>query len=337
LPWECDCVSCGLRGTFTAQSIAAGHGCARCGKEKSARTRRLGQAEAIAVAINVDLEPLEPYAGRDKPWQCRCLKCGRTVVARLGNMRAGNRCAFCSSRRIDNEVAIEAMLRASLEPMEPFPGSKARWPCRCQKCGALVAPSFGSIARGQGGCLSCGLVAGATKNRRDAAEAKEAMLGAGLTPLEPYPGRNKPWRCTCEKCQREVSPRLGSILSGAGSCRFCADRGSFSVTQPTDVYLLHHDGFAALKVGVANQGSLRIAGHERHGWKLIKTWPCEDGATALFIERQVLRWWRHDRLAPEAMRPSEMPQGGFTETAAVLFVGLELTLQFLESSFARTA
>jgi hypothetical protein len=32
-----------------------------------------------------------------------------------------------------------------------------------------------------------------------------------------------------------------------------------------------------------------------------------------------------------------MPQGGFTETAAVLFVGLELTLQFLESSFARTA
>ena len=48
------------------------------------------------------------------------------------------------------------------------------------------------------------------------------MRAAGLEPLEPYPGSQKPWRCTHVECGREVTPALTMIRSGQGGCIWCA-------------------------------------------------------------------------------------------------------------------
>ena len=54
--------------------------------------------------------------------------------------------------------------------------------------------------------------------------AMEILRAAGAEPLEPYPGVLKPWRSRCNRCQREVSPKLTSIKQGGGACRFCGSR-----------------------------------------------------------------------------------------------------------------
>ena len=60
--------------------------------------------------------------------------------------------------------------------------------------------------------------------RVDPMVAIEIMRRAGAEPLEPYPGALTPWRSRCNRCQREVSPRLSSIKQGGGACRFCGSR-----------------------------------------------------------------------------------------------------------------
>jgi hypothetical protein len=47
------------------------------------------------------------------------------------------------------------MRNAQLEPLEPYPGSLARWRCRCLKCNKIVSPCYSTIQRGSGGCRWC--------------------------------------------------------------------------------------------------------------------------------------------------------------------------------------
>lgn len=56
------------------------------------------------------------------------------------------------------------------------------------------------------------------------AETVPVMQAAGLEPLEPYPGRDAHWRCRCNTCRREVTPRFGSIRNGQGGCKYCAGK-----------------------------------------------------------------------------------------------------------------
>ena len=46
----------------------------------------------------VDLEPLEIYPGSLRPWKCRCLKCGRTVMPCYSTIqRGGGECRWCAN------------------------------------------------------------------------------------------------------------------------------------------------------------------------------------------------------------------------------------------------
>ena len=47
------------------------------------------------------------------------------------------------------------MRNAQLEPLEPYPGSLAKWRCRCLKCNKIVSPCYSTIQRGSGGCRWC--------------------------------------------------------------------------------------------------------------------------------------------------------------------------------------
>ena len=57
-------------------------------------------------------------------------------------------------------------------------------------------------------------------------ETRPLMLKAGLLPLVPYPGNNKPWKCRCLSCNEEVSPHYGSVRSGRGGCIHCGKRAA---------------------------------------------------------------------------------------------------------------
>jgi hypothetical protein len=91
--------------------------------------------------------------------------------------------------------------------------------------------------------------------------------------------------------------------------------------------------FQALKIGITTKESRtnRIRAHELKGWGLIQKWNTETGLEAEIIESAVLKWWRTSLGAPIALTSVQMPSGGFTETAALVHVDKDMTVEVVES------
>jgi recombinational DNA repair protein (RecF pathway) len=112
--------------------------------------------EAIASMKMSGLQPLLPYPGSKKPWKCRCNVCKRIVYSSyevIVNRNGG--CVYCTGHKVDSKDAKNLMLLNGLKPLEPFPGSKKKWKCRCETCKRIVSPMYASIKSRQGGCRFC--------------------------------------------------------------------------------------------------------------------------------------------------------------------------------------
>lgn len=326
-PWKCRCIVCGAETSPSLTSVRAGNGVCRgvCRVEKIKATQRLDEATACQVMLAADFEPLEPYSNSGTGWRCRCRRCGSEVTPTIDSVRRGRGCAVCAlaSRaeklRTPEDIAIASMVSGGYEPLEPYPGIKDKpWRCCCTTCGREVRPTLGSARQGK----RCPWCAGIRVSPDEAVAAMRSLLAE---PLEPYPGAHTPWRCRCTKCGNEITPTYSNARKFT-PCRYCAPFG-FRYQDPAAIYLLRHDGYEALKVGVASDASKydRIAHHGRNGWKPVGSWVTPTGAHAAAVEQEVLRWWREEIKAPIALSQKEMPQGGWTETASDLHVGLSAT------------
>jgi hypothetical protein len=217
------------------------------------------------------------------------------------------------------------MYDVGLDPLESYPGSHKPWKCRCRECGHECSPRLHSISQGQGACDWCGNKRTGAVLRTDENVAYQIMRNASLEPLEPYPGSNKiPWRCRCLKCgNEECAPHLNGITQGQGGCRYCAEHG-FNFNEPALVYLMRHDGLAAVKIGITSMVAKqdRIVQHQHNGWRVMFRWPTPTGYRAWEIEKEMLRWWREEIGAPPAVNRKKMPQGGYTETVSLSFVSM---------------
>ena len=226
LPWKCKCLSCGLEVSPSLSSVRNnGGGCRNCGLKKSANSRRISENEAVQFMKNAGAIPLEQYQGSNKPWLCRCLTCKREIRPAYGNVKNNGTkpCAYCSKKKVHSDEAVKLMRDAGLEPLEPYPGSNVKWKCKHQKCGAIVYTTYSWVLAGSGGCQKCGYVESGLKGRVSEKLAMQVMKKAGLTPLTPYGGANKPWESRCRKCKQKVSPTYSSISGGSG-CGVCAGK-----------------------------------------------------------------------------------------------------------------
>jgi hypothetical protein len=107
------------------------------------------------------------------------------------------------------------MRAADVEPIEPYLNSQSPWRCRCLACGHEVTPQLGNVRAGH---AACGYCAG---TKVDPVVAEGVMRAAGFSPLETYPGSGQPWRCRCDCCGKEVTPRYSAVCAGK-RCRYCA-------------------------------------------------------------------------------------------------------------------
>lgn len=185
-------------------------------------SKKLTFEQAAQVMRAAKLEPIDEYPGRTKPWKCKCLDCGETVFPSLGAVRTnGGGCRDCglkksaNSRRMDSTEAIKIMKANGLIPLEPYTNSGKAWLCRCAKCGREVKPSLTNVKQGHSGCAYC------AKRKVHPSDAEKLVKSKGLTPLVPFPGANRKWRCRHEKCGQIVYPAYGWILSGQGGCKRC--------------------------------------------------------------------------------------------------------------------
>lgn len=160
-PWRCRCLACGTEATRRLNGVrSGGHGCPRCAIRRRAAAQRLPGDEAEAVMLQAGLVPLEPYPGVIRRWSCQCARCDRPSTPTLADVRAGHGCRHCGvarrtdARRTPAAVAAAVMVKAGLEPLEPYQNANAPWRCRCMNCDAEVAPRLGTVRNGSG-CGSC--------------------------------------------------------------------------------------------------------------------------------------------------------------------------------------
>lgn len=316
-PWRSRHTPCGREASPSLNSVRrTGLGCAKC--SLAARGwRTWSDEEAVAYFDLVGLEPLELYPGSSTtPWRSRHRTCGRIVSPRLGNIAQGQGpCRECGleathrALRLDDTVARRLMQEAGLDPISPFPGADKPWRCRHLKCGTEVSPSYSNVKRGQGGCVQCAARAAALRLRMPENVAVAVFVGAGLQPLEEYPGSMRPWGAT-HTCGGVVSPTLSNVRAGRGICRYC--NSSFPFAGEADIYMVANG--TAIKIGIAAPESNRLSAHRRQGWHHVWSIRLATGDDAYNLEQAVLRWWRDDLGLPPAYPTSAMPQQGATET-----------------------
>jgi hypothetical protein len=75
--------------------------------------------EAEGVMLAAGFEPLTPYPGSLRPWDCRCLKCGRKSTPAYSAVRyMGTGCRYCAGNLVDPVDALADMRKAGLEPLD---------------------------------------------------------------------------------------------------------------------------------------------------------------------------------------------------------------------------
>jgi hypothetical protein len=319
-PWRCRCLRCGSEVTPRHNNVKQGSGgCRYCGRVASGISRRGSETEAIEVMRASGLEPLGPYQGVMKRWRSQCRTCGKEVSPLLNNIKKGyGGCIWCANGAVDPDDAAEVMRSAGLEPLIPYPGRHAPWPCQCQRCHQAVSPRYGAVRSGTG-CRYCN----DTAIKPDAAVA--LMKNANLEPQEQYPGSLRPWKCRCMKCGRIVYPCYSTIQRGSGGCRWCRNSG-FRSAEDAIIYLITHPGYSSAKVGITDAAGNRITKHRQRGWQVLTTIRVR-GELALAIEKEILDWWRGELALPIHLGKQEMPQGGWTETVDSTEVDLAATIQ----------
>ena len=322
LPWPAVCLICASRVAPRLGNIRRGHGgCQPCSaKARAARQVAAAGDAAVAEALGFGYRTLASFPGVSVRWRAVHLACGAQVWLRIDNLRAGwGACSSCGIRKSaasnlgDAEAAVADMRAALVEPLDPFPGTGRPWRSQCLGCGAQVRPKLNHIRSGRGGCRDCGLLAGAAKRRLDPAETAAVMLAAGFQPQEPYAGANVPWRCRCVVCGNVSRPTFQNVRAGSG-CSVCCRHG-FDRSRPAVVYVLHHPGLGAVKIGITGADAERVEAFTRRGWTLIGSRRFGDGADALTLEQAVLRCLRTERGLPHFLTGRAM-RGlrGHTET-----------------------
>jgi hypothetical protein len=116
---------------------------------------RLTHEVAASQLLELGYEALETYPGGRAKWAVRHLECGTEVQVFLPAVKKGNRTScgcdalakeqkherIAASRKLNHELAaVDRMKNSGWEPLEPYPGSKAPWRCRCTDCGTEGFP-----------------------------------------------------------------------------------------------------------------------------------------------------------------------------------------------------
>ncbi|CAM5397867.1 hypothetical protein KAURM247S_07744 [Kitasatospora aureofaciens] len=102
-------------------------------------------------------DPQIPYPGADKPWAGVCQALGHVTTSSYSSVvtKGQGPCFICGQiassraaaekRRVKPEVAVEKIRRAGVEPLEPFPGTDAKWRCRCETCKQEIGVWYSSV------------------------------------------------------------------------------------------------------------------------------------------------------------------------------------------------
>jgi hypothetical protein len=122
------------------------------------------------------------------------------------------------------------------------------------------------------------------------------------------------WKCVLgHEWPAIVAGRTGEPFSGCPAC----SRTGVDPSLPTLLYLIRHQEFRAVKVGITGPLSSRIQDFKSAGWDVLRAVVKGDGLAARASEMAMLRWWRDGLSLPPWLGPEEMRNGGWSETVCL--------------------
>ena len=80
----------------------------------------------------------------------------------------------------------------------------------------------------------------------------------------------------------------------------------------TILYIIYHEGFDAIKIGIGDITGRRYRQHRTKGWKLVSYWYFKNRGEAKRVESLVVNTLR--QRYGVFLDKSDMPQNGYTET-----------------------
>ena len=186
---------------------------------------RITPEAAEAFMLNAGYKPLEPYKTSHGKWKCTHLACGEIVFPSYhgihqgqGGCRPCGRKVGADKKRLSESKTVQIMVKANLQPLEPYKDVKTPWKSRCLLCDRVVQPRFSAVKAGQSGCGFC------SGNFVDVSSALNEMKLANLLPLVEYTKSHDEWKCKCLLCGRVVFPTYNSIQQGNGGCKYCSGK-----------------------------------------------------------------------------------------------------------------
>jgi hypothetical protein len=193
----------------------------------------------------------------------------------------------------------ELSRQALFDPTSVSKGSHKKLPWRCELGHEWEAFVY-NRAIGDAGCVYC-TGRRALQGFNDLASqypslAKEALFDASRVTTGSK--TKQPWRCSQG---HEWSAPVSERVDGHG-CPSCAKFG-FNPHQPAWLYLLQHEEWDMLQIGITNDVPRRMREHTKNGWSALDARGPMDGYLAQNLERDLisyLRTGKHLDLTPSS-------------------------------------
>ena len=327
--WKVRHLSCGNIVSTTWHEVQSGQGgCGICRYTKISKKLRTPEEDAKKFMREAGGEPLEPYKNSHSRWKVRCINCGAISHPLLSNVKRGQGvCMACRPKSpvVTEESAIKFIDGKGLSPVSKYKTAQSKWKLKCKSCGKSDFYVYSWMKSQDYGCVYC------SKHKVDPTDALKLFKKMGFQPLGSYVNARKPIEAKCLNCNRISLKRYDDVRTGRG-CKYC-QTAALDLLAPTYYYIMKHDQFEAIKVGIGNLNRRqdRIKTHIREGWQLFYSFELDNGELALQLEQGVLTWLRQELKMPIYLSKKEMPQGGWTETVSADGVTvLEIRIKFEE-------
>jgi len=212
--------------------------------------------------------------------------------------------------RLPPERVLQILHDAGYELVGEYQRSRIPVEVHCVRCGTHAFVQVDNVRSGKA-CSACRFRWLSEHHRLEGDEVSRRAEVARIELLEQFTSTSHAIRVRCLECGYE-SRRKINWAKPSGACVQCGHR-PYDFAAPSLIYLLAHREWPALKIGVTNVRSNRLADHAAEGWDCVYEKDL-DGRTAYEIEQTVLAWWRTELKLGPYLKRGQMPQGGWTET-----------------------
>ena len=283
------------------------HGCPHCSRGKNLKPGNIVRKfsspitethpEVAKMLTNFPAEKLTAGSRRSLLWRCEY---DHVFQMRVQDICRGTKCPFCQGNKIINGVTDFATKHPDLakeafnwDPTSVAPRSMAKKQWKCPQghiYDSRIADRTRIRRRASGigsGCPFCSgkkVLIGFNDLKTTHPELAKELVGLNPEEISMGSERSTYWKCIDGHIFRS---KVFQRTRGIG-CPRCAKSG-YDSTQDGYLYLLRHDRWGLLQIGITNKPEHRIGIHIKRGWELLEVFGPRDGLYIRDLETGIKR------------------------------------------------